>query len=88
MVLGVMRVAGGGNLRQWLFHLLLHWLGPPAFASMMYSILYVGVCMLPVLLLCRNETFSRREMATTSPTSGVSPDAGSRYVRQSCTHAM
>jgi predicted acyltransferase len=48
---------GGENLQRWLFHLLPHWLGPPPFVSMLYSILYVGFCFLPVLVLYRRRIF-------------------------------
>jgi len=47
----------GGDLQQWLFHLLPRWLGPPPFVSMVYSVLYVGVCYLPVLVLYRRRIF-------------------------------
>jgi predicted acyltransferase len=57
VLLALIPVRGGGNLQQWIFQLLPHWLGPPPFVSMLYSILYVGVCMIPVLFLYRNKVF-------------------------------
>jgi predicted acyltransferase len=56
-VLAVIPVRGGGDLQQWLFHLLPSWLGPPPFVSMLYSVLFVGVCYLPVLCLYRRRIF-------------------------------
>jgi predicted acyltransferase len=47
----------GGNLQKFLFHLLPGWLGTPSFVSMLYSILFVGVCFLPVFWLYRRKIF-------------------------------
>jgi hypothetical protein len=33
------------------------WLGPPPFVSMLYSVLFVGVCYLPVWELYRRRIF-------------------------------
>jgi predicted acyltransferase len=47
----------GGNLQQLLFHLLPSWLGPPPFVSVLYSVLFVCVCYLPVWQLYRRRIF-------------------------------
>ena len=57
IILAVIPFHGGGNLQEWLFHVLPHWLGSPPFVSMLYSILYVGVCFLPVFVLYRRKIF-------------------------------
>jgi predicted acyltransferase len=53
VALAVIPVAGAGNLQRLLFGLLPHWLGPPPFVSMLYSVLFVGICFLPAWLLYR-----------------------------------
>jgi predicted acyltransferase len=50
-------VGSGENLQQLLFRLLPSWLGPPPFVSMLYSVLFVGVCYLPVWWLYRRRIF-------------------------------
>jgi len=50
-------VGGGENLQEWLFQLLPEWLGPPPFVSMIYSVLFVGACFLPVIELYRRRIF-------------------------------
>jgi predicted acyltransferase len=57
VLLDAIRVSGGGNLQKLLYRALPHWLGPPPFLSMLYSVLYVGVCLLPVLYLYRRKIF-------------------------------
>jgi predicted acyltransferase len=47
----------GGNLQKFLFHLLPGWAGRPSFVSMLYSILFVAVCSLPVFWLYRRKIF-------------------------------
>lgn len=56
-LLAVIRIPGGSNLQRLLYHLLPQWLGPPSFRSLIYSILYVAVCSLPVLYLYRRKIF-------------------------------
>jgi len=57
VLLSVVPVPGGGNLQRWLFHLLPSWLGPPPFVSMVYSILFAGLCLLPIAELYRRRIF-------------------------------
>ncbi len=57
IVLASIPVHGPGNLQGWLFHLLPSWLGSPPFVSMVYSILFTAVCMLPVAELYRRKVF-------------------------------
>jgi predicted acyltransferase len=57
IALAAIPVTHGMNLQQFLFELLPHWLGPPALVSMMYSVLFVMVCALPVLELYRRRIF-------------------------------
>jgi predicted acyltransferase len=64
MALSAVPLAGGGNLQQGLFRwlrgvlgLLPGWPGPLGFASLVYSILFVLVCALPVLYLYRRGIF-------------------------------
>lgn len=57
IALGVISVGAGRNLQQFLYALLPGWLGPPPFVSMVYSILFVGVCFLPVSVLYRKKIF-------------------------------
>ncbi|MGB8260402.1 MAG: heparan-alpha-glucosaminide N-acetyltransferase domain-containing protein [Terracidiphilus sp.] len=48
---------GARNLQAFLYGLLPRWLGPPPFVSMLYSVLFVGVCLLPVYWLYRRRIF-------------------------------
>ena len=57
VVLGAIPVGGGENLQQLLFRLLPTWLGAPPLVSMLYSVLFVGVCSLPVWALYRRKSF-------------------------------
>jgi predicted acyltransferase len=57
MVLQAIPVWDGENLQEWMFHLLAGLPGPPPFVSMIYSILFVGVCFLPVMELYRRRIF-------------------------------
>lgn len=57
MVSAIIPIRSGENLQQLLFHLLPTWLGPPSFVSMLYSMLFVGVCYLPVWWLYRCRIF-------------------------------
>jgi predicted acyltransferase len=57
IALGSIPLPNHENLQQFLFHLLPHWLGPPFFVSLLYSMLFVLVCFLPVLLLYRRKIF-------------------------------
>ena len=45
------------TLQQWLFQLLPSGLGSPAFLSLIYSLLFVTVCFVPVLVLYRRKIF-------------------------------
>ena len=56
-VLSAIYLPDGENLQQFLFHLLPRWLGPPPFVSMLYSMLFVLVCYLPVFVLYRRKIF-------------------------------
>jgi predicted acyltransferase len=56
-VLAVIPVRTGENLQQLLFRLLPSWLGPPPFASVLYSALFVCVCYLPAWELYRRRIF-------------------------------
>ncbi len=56
-VLAAIYLPGGENLQQLLFSLLPRWLGPPPFVSMLYSMLFVLVCFLPVFALYRRKIF-------------------------------
>jgi len=56
-VLSVIHVARGETLQQWLFRLLPVGLGSPAFLSLIYSVLFVAVCSVPVLILYRGRVF-------------------------------
>jgi predicted acyltransferase len=57
IALSAIQLPRGGNLQQYLFRLLPHWLGPPPLVSLVYSILFVIVCTLPVLELLRRRIF-------------------------------
>jgi predicted acyltransferase len=56
-VFAAIYMPGGENLQQYLFSLLPRWLGPPPFVSMLYSILFVLACFLPVFALYRRKIF-------------------------------
>jgi predicted acyltransferase len=55
IALGAIGLPGGVNLQQRLFRLLPRWLGPAPAVSVIYSILFVFVCYLPVLVLYRKK---------------------------------
>jgi predicted acyltransferase len=57
IVLAVIPVRGAGNLQVWLFQLLPAWMGPRPFISMIYSILFTTVCLLPIAELYRRRIF-------------------------------
>lgn len=57
ILLAAIPVDHRSNLQRWLFQLLPSWLGPPPFVSMIYSILFVAVCFLPVMELYRRRIF-------------------------------
>jgi predicted acyltransferase len=57
VALAAVPVRSGENLQQLLYRLLPSWLGPPPLVSMLYSILFVGVCYLPVWELYRRRIF-------------------------------
>jgi predicted acyltransferase len=57
VVLAAIPIHSGEDLQQLLFRLLPSWLGPPPFVSMLYSVLFVGVCYLPVWELYRRRIF-------------------------------
>lgn len=57
LVLAAIPVPGTGNLQQWLYHALPGWLGAPPFVSLVYSILFVGVCFVPIAELYRRKIF-------------------------------
>ncbi len=56
-VLAAIPVRSGENLQQLLFRLLPSCFGPPPFVSMLYSVLFVCVCYLPVWWLYRRRIF-------------------------------
>jgi predicted acyltransferase len=55
--LGSIHLSQGISLQQYLFRLMPHGLGPPAFVSLLYSVLFVIVCALPVMELYRRRIF-------------------------------
>lgn len=57
IALGAIKLPGGATLQQSLFGLLPRWLGPAPAVSLIYSILFVLVCYLPVLGLYRRKIF-------------------------------
>jgi predicted acyltransferase len=57
VALAAFPVGSGENLQQLLFRLLPSWLGPPPFVSMLYSVLFVGVCYLPMWWLYQRRIF-------------------------------
>jgi predicted acyltransferase len=57
VALAAVPVRSGENLQQLLYRLLPSWLGPPPLVSMLYSILFVGVCYVPVWELYRRRIF-------------------------------
>lgn len=54
---GVFALQGAANLQQGLYRLLPHWLGPAPAISLVYSVLFVLVCTLPMLALYRRKIF-------------------------------
>lgn len=57
VALAALPARGAENLQQVLYRLLPSWLGPPPFVSLLYSILFVCLCYLPVLELYRRRVF-------------------------------
>jgi predicted acyltransferase len=57
VALAAVPVRSGENLQQLLYRLLPSWLGPPPLDSMLYSVLFVCVCYLPVWELYRRRIF-------------------------------
>lgn len=57
VLLACLPAPGAKNLQVFLYHLLPQQLGPPPFVSMVYSILYTGVCLAPVYWLYRRKIF-------------------------------
>jgi predicted acyltransferase len=57
IVLGAIRLPSGITLQRWLFLLLPASIGSPGFVSLVYSILFVGVCLLPVMVLYQRKIF-------------------------------
>jgi predicted acyltransferase len=57
MVLSAIPVGHQETLQQWLFRLLPSGFGPPALLSLFYSLLFVSVCFVPVLVLYRRKVF-------------------------------
>ena len=57
IALGTIKLSGGATLQQSLFGLLPRWLGSAPAVSLIYSILFVLVCYLPVLGLYRRKIF-------------------------------
>lgn len=45
----------GENLQQYLYHWIPQFLGTPAFVSLLYSLLFIGICFLPVLYLYKRK---------------------------------
>lgn len=57
ILLGNISVAGAGTLQRYLYLCLPLWLGPPPLRSLIWSMLFVGVCFLPVWYLYRRKIF-------------------------------
>jgi predicted acyltransferase len=57
IVLGAIPLADGRSLQQRLFTCLPRWLGPPPLLSALYSVIFVGVCFLPIYWLYRRKIF-------------------------------
>ncbi len=57
IALGNILVSSGLDLQHYLFQLLPRWLGPPPLLSLIYSVLFVMLCALPVLELYRRRIF-------------------------------
>jgi predicted acyltransferase len=57
VVLSATPVAHRETLQQWLFRLLPTGLGSPPFLSLVYSVLFVAVCFVPVMMLYRRKVF-------------------------------
>jgi predicted acyltransferase len=53
ILIDTIAVRGSSTLQRFTYLLLPAWLGPAPFRSLVWSLLYVGVCFLPVLLLYR-----------------------------------
>ena len=57
IALGAIVLRSGRNLQQLLFALLPQWMGSPAFVSLCYSLLFVGVCYVPLRELYKRGIF-------------------------------
>lgn len=57
VVLSAIPLGQQETLQQWVFRLLPSGLGSPAFLSLIYSLLFVAVCFVPVLALYRRKIF-------------------------------
>ena len=57
IILVAINLSHGETLQQFLFRLLPHSLGPPPLLSVLYSVLFVIVCSLPVTYLYRHKIF-------------------------------
>jgi predicted acyltransferase len=57
IALSAIPIRSGENLQQLLYRLLPSWLGPPPSVSLLYSILFVCVCYVPVWELNRRRIF-------------------------------
>jgi predicted acyltransferase len=57
MALSAISVGHNETLQQWLFRLIPAGLGSPALLSLIYSLLFVAVCFVPVLVLYRRKIF-------------------------------
>jgi predicted acyltransferase len=57
IALGSIPLAGYGNVQRFTFELLPAWLGSPSLRSFLWSLLFTGVCFLPVLWLYRRRIF-------------------------------
>ncbi len=57
IALSAIQLPSGSTLQKVLFQLLPRWLGPPPMVSMIYSVIFVGVCALPMIALYRRRIF-------------------------------
>jgi len=57
ILLGFIPLQGYRTLQRFLFLMLPTWLGPASFRSLIWSMLFVGVCYLPVWWLYRRRIF-------------------------------
>jgi predicted acyltransferase len=57
IVLGAVRLPSGITLQRWLFLLLPQGMVSPPFVSLVYSVLFVAVCFVPIMLLYRRKIF-------------------------------